>query len=622
MNTTPVSTTRPAAPKNWFGRMKARIRAHKIITSVIVIVLVIAGYEIYKAHAAANVTPQYSVSVARLGTIRQTVTGSGQVSAENQLDVTSQVSGTVKAVNVSVGQHVKTGDLLATIDPKDALVSLQNAQIAYAKLVAPAKNGDLANAENSVVKSYSDAFNTVASTFVDLPTVMTGLKSMLYGANGYLSDAYAVHLNSTARPMRDAAGLRFDAAAKQYAVVIQEYQGLTRASATSSIDALLSDTYSLLKTVSTAVQETQNTVNYASVNQPDYYPRDATTAVTNLNSWSGTVNSDLASILSAQSTITSNANSLATLQTGADTLDVQSQQLSLQQAQENYAKYFIRAPFDGIVGRIPVSVYGQASASTVVATIVGDQKIATISLNEVDAAKVAVGQPVAITFDAIDGLTATGTVSQVDLVGTVTQGVVSYGVKITINTSDTRIKPGMSLNTTITTKEKANVLIVPSVAVKSSGTTRYLDTLDAATVRTAMAANIPAGTAASRFSSTTRQFRNQGQSASTTASTTAGTATTTAGAPRQFTGAGTGGASVQLAVTTSVAPQRVNVTVGDSDDTNTEITSGLSEGQFIITRTLASGSTASAAAPSILSGIGGNRPGGAARTTGGAAAGR
>jgi multidrug efflux pump subunit AcrA (membrane-fusion protein) len=573
-----MTETSSKASLGWFGKMKARIMAHKVWTGIIVIFLVVVGYQIYKAKAAGSVIPQYTVSQAHIGNIVQTVSGTGQISAENQLDVTSQVSGAVQSISVAVGDHVTQGQLLATIDPHDAQVSLQNAQLAYDKLTAPAKSGDLANAENTVTKAYGDAFNTIAATFADLPTIVTGMKGMLYDQGGFLSDAYSTHLNSTARPMRDSAGQSYDSAVAKYAKVLQEYQALNRNSPRSSIDALVTDAYSLLKSVSDALQLTQIAVHYITVNQPEYYPKIATTANTDLNTWISTTNSDLASVLSAGSTIASSVNSLNTVTTGADALDVESQRLSLQQAKDTLAKYFIRAPFDGTVGRIPVSKYAQASASTVIATIVGDQKMAVISLNEIDAAKVKVGQNVAITFDAIDGFTATGTVSQVDLVGTVSSGVVTYNVKISINTRDPRILPGMSVSAVITTNEKDGVLVVPSAAVKSLGNQSYVQVMASSTVASYMGSMMPANRS---FSSTTRNL------------------SASFGSARQ----------ISLTIQTKSAPTNQMVTTGISDDTNTEILSGIAPRQWVVTRTVTSGS-AQTAAPSILNSLGGNRTGG------------
>lgn len=584
------------------SRVRHWVKAHKLASIVIVIVIGSGIYYIYHRSSAANSTPQYVLTMARTGSVTQTVTGSGQVSAENQLDVTSEVSSKVQTINVTVGQHVNKGDLLVSLDAHDAAISLESARIAYAKLVQPAKDGDLTNAKNSVTKAYTDAYNAASSLHLDLPGIMSGTKSMLYDADGFLSDQYTSNLISTARTYRDTAGRLYDRAAEHYATSLRLYKESSRSSASSTIDTLIDDSYQTAQMVATALQALQNTLTYVTTYQPDYHAVDAAAAASSITTWSTQINSDLSSIVSAQSGIASAENNLSTLIHGADTLDVQSQRLSLQQAQETYANYFIRAPFDGIVGRIPVSVYGQAGASTIVATIIGDRKIANISLNEVDAAKVNVGQPVTITFDAIDGLNATGTVERVDLVGTVSQGVVSYTVRVAIDTQDDRIKPGMSMNVSIATKVTPDVLIVPSTAIKTQNGKKYVEILPESA--------LPASTTAmSRNSGNLNRTNGTGSSSpmmyGQDASSTGGYAFRSG----QNTGSTRPARTVN--VTTAVTPIQVSVTTGDTDDTNTQIVSGLERGQWVITRTIASG-TATTATPNILTSIGGNRAGGGA----------
>ncbi len=599
---------------SFFGKIKSWATRHKITSFIIILTIIGGGYYTYKKTTAANAAPQYVLAPARVGTITQTVTGSGQVSAENQLDVTSEVSGKIQSISVKVGQHVKKGDLLASLDSHDASISLENARIAYAKLVKPAKEGDITNAQNSLAKSYNDAFNVVSAVYLDLPEIMTGLNDMLYSQTGYLSNQKAQSLTAAARGFRNIAEQSFDKASIQYQISLSEYKGLTRASATSSIDILTADTLTTVKMVADTLQNVQNTITFVMKNQPEYQTTEATAAAANTISWSNLINNTLSSIVSAQNSITSNDNSLTTLVAGAEDLDIQSQRLSLQQSEQTYAKYFIRAPFDGIVGRIPVSVYGQAGASTVIATIVGDQKVANVSLNEVDAAKVEAGQKVNITFDAIDGLDAVGTVGQVDLVGTVSQGVVSYNVKVIISTTDDRIKPGMSLNISIVTKEKQDVLVVPSTAIKTLGNRKYVEVLASSTVMAALQANRASGNTVTTNGSGFGTGTFQRRTASTTdqvainnpnASSTIGGNYSRASSTGQF-GSSTFSQSRTMTITSATAPTQVIVTIGDSDDTNTEIVSGLDRGQLVVTRTITSG-TATTATPNILSSIGGNR---------------
>ena len=558
------------------------VKAHKILTAVIVVTCAIGGFEMVSAAKNAGAATQYVVSPVVNGSIVQSVNGSGQVTSANQIDIASQASGAITSIDVKVGDHVAQGDLIATIDNTNARNSLMNAKLSLAQLTEPAKPGDVTNADNALKKAYSDAQSSIRSTFTDLQTVIPGLDVMLYGQNGFLGTSNSVFLTSTGQQYRTTAGLDYDEAKADYNRVLTEYNGLSTQPATSSVKTLVSDSYEMVRKVAAALEDVQATVTYITTNETQYQPGGASTAKSNVASWLNLINADVSSIGSADNGIVSNENSLNNLLTGADPLAVQSSELSVNQAQITYNNYFIRAPVDGVVGRIPVSLYSQASGGTVIATVIGDQKVANISLDEVDADKVHTGQSATITFDAINGFTATGTVNQADLVGTVAQGVVSYNMKIAINTADDRIRPGMSVNVKIITNEKDGVLIVPSGAIKTQGGQSYVQVLD----------------------------RPQTQASSTKAY--GGANSTTTGMRRQM----------SLTMTSPTPPHNVTVVTGLSDDQNTEIVSGLDLRQLVVTRTIA-GSSAATAAPSILNSLGGGaRTGAAAGGTFRAAGGR
>ena len=95
-------------------------------------------------------------------------------------------------------------------------------------------------------------------------------------------------------------------------------------------------------------------------------------------------------------------------------------------------------------------------------------QVASITLNAVDIAKVEAGQKAALSFSAVDGLTITGKVAQVGVMGSVSQGVVSYEVVIALDEVNPQVKSGMSVSAAVITQIKQNVLLVPSTAVKTA----------------------------------------------------------------------------------------------------------------------------------------------------------
>ncbi len=524
--------------KNPYLRTKKYIISHKIVSIIAIIILIGGGYLVYKKFISPTASPQYVQGKARIGTISQTVTGSGQVSSENQLDITSEVSAKIVSINAKVGQMVKTGDLIATLDSRDALIDLENARIAYAKLTEPAKVGDITNAENNLAKAYSDSYSAISTTFVHIPNIMSGLKDLLYSREGYLSDQQTPYFTQTGRSYLQTTGSIYGSVNQKYSSILAEYATISKTSPPALIESMVQKTYDFMKDLTEALKASQATITFISVSQSEYNPSGAVSSASNITTWLSQANSDLTNLLSSKNAIASYSDTLKKLRDGADKLDIQSEQLTLQQKERSYAKYFIRAPFEGIVGRIPVKVYDQVNNGTIIATVSSNRKITTIPLNEVDAVKVAKGQKTRLTLDAIQGLKLEGTVDEVDLVGTASQGVVTYNIKIAFDGSDTRIRPGMSIDTTVITKEKTGVLIVPSSSIKTQGK----------------------------------------------------------------------GAQLQHYVETLAtlgSLEKKMVTIGESDDTNTEIISGLNEGEQVVVKVLPAGSkSSSSSTPTLFSGLG------------------
>ena len=150
-------------------------------------------------------------------------------------------------------------------------------------------------------------------------------------------------------------------------------------------------------------------------------------------------------------------------------LDIKSSELSLKQkenasqdAKDKLADYFIRAPFEGAIAKINIKKSDSVSAGAVVATLITKKQIAEISLNEVDVAKIKIGQKAEFAFDAVPDLKISGIVADIDTIGAVSQGVVTYIVKISFDAQDIRVKSGMSVSAEIITDEKRDVLVIPN----------------------------------------------------------------------------------------------------------------------------------------------------------------
>lgn len=186
----------------------------------------------------------------------------------------------------------------------------------------------------------------------------------------------------------------------------------------------------------------------------------------------------------------------AALKVSAAQLTLKSDKINLASAQSDYsdavdaaAERTVKATIAGTITTLNVengdtigSSSSSAGGSTGTSTSSSASVVITdlsalqvsVTLNEADAINVAAGQPVTFTFDAIDHLTLTGKVKSIDTVGTSSSNVVSYPAVLSFDTTDSRLKPGMSVSATITTDIKQDVIAISSSAIKTSGDTMYV----------------------------------------------------------------------------------------------------------------------------------------------------
>lgn len=97
-----------------------------------------------------------------------------------------------------------------------------------------------------------------------------------------------------------------------------------------------------------------------------------------------------------------------------------------------------------------------------------ENMILSVNVDELDINSVELGQEAAVTFDAIDGESFSGTVTSIDDTATVNGGVAKYSVRITIPKDD-RMRQGMNASATITVEKRENVVTIPMNALQGQG---------------------------------------------------------------------------------------------------------------------------------------------------------
>ncbi len=536
---------------------------HKIITVIIILVIIFGGYFGYKSFTKNGQQTRYVLASIEKGTLIVSVSGSGQVSASNQIDIKPKVSGEIVYLNAKVGQEVKAGTLLAQLDTtdaqkavRDAEAALQRQELNLEKLQGLTTSdgtirGVKEKAEDDIQKAYEDGFNTVANVFLDLPDIMSGLNNMLFSYDFEQNQANITYYANAVRKYGEDKVSQYEKdtydkyqiAAEAYDKNFEDYKSTSRFSEPAVIESLIDQTYETIKKVAEAIKSANNLIQFY---QDELTRRGfrtqslADTHISSLNTYTGKTNSYLSSLLSIRDSIQNSQETF--VNAGFDINDqedqVQDAENNLLEAKQKLNDYYVRAPFSGVIAAMNVEKGDAASSNTTVATLITKQSVAEISLNEVDVAKVKVGQKVTLTFDAIDDLEITGEVAEVDSIGTTSQGVVSYNIKIGFDTQDDRIKPGMSVSASIIIDVKQNVLLIPNSAVKSQGDIYYVETLSGSASQNQATANVSG-------------------------------------------------------ITSNIAPSQQQIEIGSANDTYSEVTSGLKEGDTVVTQTITSTSTSS-----------------------------
>ncbi|MGB4337337.1 MAG: efflux RND transporter periplasmic adaptor subunit [Bacillota bacterium] len=123
------------------------------------------------------------------------------------------------------------------------------------------------------------------------------------------------------------------------------------------------------------------------------------------------------------------------------------------------------ADFDGVVASLDVKAGAFATAGQPIAVLVDDSSFSVrAELDEVDLTRVTAGMPAVITFDSIQGLELPGTVTSVGLVASSRGGVVTLPVQISLDSTDDRLRAGLTAHARITTREHAGSLRIPARA--------------------------------------------------------------------------------------------------------------------------------------------------------------
>jgi HlyD family secretion protein len=139
----------------------------------------------------------------------------------------------------------------------------------------------------------------------------------------------------------------------------------------------------------------------------------------------------------------------------------------LNQAAQELAKFLLTAPFDGLVAQVNVEEGSLVSPGLPVVQFVDLNPLrVSVDVDEIDIRSIRDGMPAAVKVDALSDLELSATIERIALVGSNSEGIITYPVEVALTGSDPRVRPGMTSEAEVVVDSRADVLVVPNQYIR------------------------------------------------------------------------------------------------------------------------------------------------------------
>jgi HlyD family secretion protein len=403
-----------------------------LITLLVLIALAGGGFAAYRfflappASASGPGAAAGEVVQIEKKTLVDTVSASGSIEPEAEVDMKFETGGTVKEVLVRQGQTITAGTVLARLDTGDLELQVRSAEI------------DLAQAKANLEKLYEpELAEKIAAARAKVESAKLALADLEAGPDPDEVTKAEAALSTSQITLKKA----------QWAYDQVSYRGDVGAmSQANDLQAATLDYGSALADYNLAVKKATP--------------------------------SELAS---ARSTVADAESSLAELLQAPSAADVAAQQASVDKAQltleENQRaleQAVLVAPTGGVVLQVNIEPGERVlNDTTDAAAVIADTStfVLKMDVDEMDIGQIAEGQKATVTLDALSGQTLEGTVTDI-APSPATSGsdsIVTYEVTITLNTGgkDIGLRSGMTANATVEVEQLKDVVVVPNKAIQT-----------------------------------------------------------------------------------------------------------------------------------------------------------
>lgn len=440
---------------------KTKSRSLKKIIGIIVVLAVLGGggayaYSAWFAPEEVVDEPTMQTATVRQGDLTLYATGSGELIAATDATFGFDASGQVTVLNVSVGDMVEAGDVLAEIDDTDAQLAYQDAVRALNELISPSSIASAKQAVAEAELSLIDAKDYLG--YLISPSVLTWEEKVTEAQNALLAakaenDAEKI---AAAEATLETAEGKLAWAQNDYYVYVDETFAETETNDRTGEEKIV-----------WYYDEKGN--KYKNLLIPS--DLDIAQARAAYDLWKATLQEDewyLALLQGEEIPENATGSQLAILETAQTNVD---------NALANIEATRLVAPISGMIISLDANIGDQVSSNTNVITIADiSEAYLDIYLDESDWGMIAVDYPVEVIFDVLPDKTFTGVVESVDpalytesntsvVRATVRLDAASYG--------GTHLPIGSAAAVEVIGGEAKNAILVPIEALKEASPGQY-----------------------------------------------------------------------------------------------------------------------------------------------------
>lgn len=422
------------------------------------------------AQAQARASESGTVAIRPATDVSQ-VNAAGNIALAEEEAATFQVEGVIAEIEVEVGDEVKAGDLLATLESIDLERAVDRAELALNlqqnsldQLLEPADPAEIAAAKMqlaSAKESLADLQAGPSATEREaaegaLLAAQASYEDLLTGASEAELTQQSAELHRAFITLKQAQEAYNEIAYRDS--IGSSQQALDLQDATIDYDVAKAGFDIATEPASEAeIQDALKTIKQAQIDLENLAVTQAELAQAE------------AEVANAEANLASLLKGPTEAEIRAAELAIEQAQIDLQEAEADLSYTRLRAPINGTITAIEAGVGEKVTTDISAGIYIADLTALelTVNVSEVDIGKVYVGQPAQILLDAYPDRTFSGSVGRIAPTSIAESGVVNYEVAIQLdNRNLDGVKAGMTAVAAISDDVNKQEWLVPTSSLQ------------------------------------------------------------------------------------------------------------------------------------------------------------